>query len=87
MTPVTDYAALEARVAELEQQMRQILPGKMDAVAYGLSLIHEDARAIRTTVEGHGTRFDAIDRRFDAADARFDTIDRALDEILRQLRG
>jgi hypothetical protein len=28
-----DYAALEARVAELEQQMRHMLPAKVDAVS------------------------------------------------------
>jgi hypothetical protein len=49
-----DYAALEARVAELEQQMRQILPAKIDAVSYGLSLVHEDTRAIRETLDRHG---------------------------------
>jgi hypothetical protein len=40
--------------------------------------MHEDVRAIRTTVEGHDRRFDAIDRRFDA-------IDQSLTEILRRL--
>ncbi len=49
-----DYAALEARVAELEQQIRQILPAKIDAVSYGLSLVHEDTRAIRETLDRHG---------------------------------
>jgi hypothetical protein len=57
-----DYAALEARVSELELQMRHILPSKIDALAYGLSLVHEDVRAIRETVEGHDGRFDAVDR-------------------------
>lgn len=47
MTADYDYAALEARVADLEQQMRHVLPQKIDAVAYGLSLMHEDVRAIR----------------------------------------
>jgi hypothetical protein len=28
-----DYAALEARVSELEHQMRQVLPHRADAVA------------------------------------------------------
>jgi Flp pilus assembly protein TadB len=42
-----DYEALEARVADLEQQIRHVLPAKIDAVAYGLSLMHEDVRAIR----------------------------------------
>ena len=42
-----DYEALEHRVAELEQQIRHVLPAKIDAVAYGLSLMHADLRAIR----------------------------------------
>ena len=45
-----DYAALEARVTELEQQVRHVLPAKIDAVSYGVSLVHEDTRAIRTTL-------------------------------------
>ncbi len=43
-----DYAALETRVSELEQQVRHMLPGKIDAVSYGVSLVHEDTQAIRT---------------------------------------
>ena len=35
-----DYAALEARVAELEQQIRNVLPQKIDAVSYGVSVMH-----------------------------------------------
>ena len=42
-----DYAALEARVAALEQEVRHVLPPKIDAVAYGLSIMHEDLRAFR----------------------------------------
>jgi len=42
-----DYAALEARVADLEQQIRQMLPGKIDAVSYEVSLVHEATQAIR----------------------------------------
>jgi hypothetical protein len=34
---------------------------KIDSVAYGLSLVHEDVKAIRATVEGHDARFDAHD--------------------------
>jgi hypothetical protein len=67
-----DYAALEARVADLENQMRNIIVHKVDAVAYAVSLVHEDVRATRDAVEGHGARFDALDR--------------ALDEVLRELR-
>jgi hypothetical protein len=51
--------------------MRHILPFKIDALAYGLSLVHEDVRAIRETVEGH--------------DGRFGAVDRSLAEILRRL--
>ncbi|MGH3395911.1 MAG: hypothetical protein ACRDPO_14610 [Streptosporangiaceae bacterium] len=49
-----DYAALEARVAELEQQMRHIVPARIDAVAYGVSLLHEDVREVRATQAEHG---------------------------------
>lgn len=45
---------LEHRVGQLEEQVRHTLPTKIDAVAYGLSLVHEDVRAIRETLDGHG---------------------------------
>jgi hypothetical protein len=35
-----DYAALEARVTELEHQMRNVLPAKIDAISYGVSVMH-----------------------------------------------
>jgi prevent-host-death family protein len=50
LTMAADYAALEARVADLEQQMRHVLPGKIDDVAYAVSLVHEDVRVIREEV-------------------------------------
>lgn len=50
----SDYAALEARAAELEQQMGHMLPAKIDAVAYGVSIPHEDVRVIRETQAEHG---------------------------------
>lgn len=49
-----DYADLEARVTELEHQARNVLPQKIDAVAYGLSLVHQDVREIRRTQDEHG---------------------------------
>ena len=58
-----DYAALEARVAELERQMRHVLPGKIDAANYAISLVHEDTRAIRDTLDKHGTLLEEILRR------------------------
>ena len=34
--------------------MRRVLPAKIDAVSYAVSLVHEDTRAIRDTLAGHG---------------------------------
>lgn len=70
-----DYAALEARVAELEHQMRHILPPKIDAVSYGVSLVHEDLRALRDEV----TEFRGETR------MRLDRHGELLEEILRRL--
>lgn len=70
-----DYAALEARVAELETQMRQILPHRIDAVAYGLSLVHEDLREFRGEM---GERLGSIE-------IRLDRHGELLQEILRRL--
>jgi hypothetical protein len=55
-----DYAALEARVAELERQMRHVLPGKIDAANYALSLVHADTQAIRAQLGEHGELLQAI---------------------------
>ena len=64
-----DYAALEARVAELERQMRHVLPGKIDAVSYAVSLVHEDTQVIRETLAGHGELLEEILRRLPGAGA------------------
>ena len=91
-----EYAALEARVAELELQMRHILPAKIDAMNFGISVLHEEARAFR---EETGARFDQLEARLGGVDNRlghleskFDSQDRRLDahgemlqEILRRL--
>lgn len=45
--PADPYSALELRVAGLEHQIRNIFPAKVDAVAYGVSLVHADTQAIR----------------------------------------
>jgi len=42
-----DYDALEARVAEVEQQLRHILPAKIDAVSYGLGRLHGEVQDFR----------------------------------------
>jgi hypothetical protein len=73
-----DYAALEARVAELEHQLRNLLPAKIDAVSYGVSLVHEDTRAIRETLTHHGDQLGSIERRLDRHGEM-------LTEILRRL--
>ncbi len=73
-----DYAALEARVAELERQMRHVLPGKIDAVSYAVSLVHEDTRAIR----------DALARQGEALNGHGEALashGAMLEEILRRL--
>lgn len=53
-----DYAALEARVAELERQMRHVLPAKIDAANYAISLVHEDTQAIREVLGYHSEQFE-----------------------------
>jgi hypothetical protein len=60
-----DYAALEARVAELEQQMRHILPAKIDAVSCGVSLVHEDVRYLREQSDIHGAALERLETRLD----------------------
>jgi hypothetical protein len=84
-----DYEALEARVTELEHQMRNVLPAKIDAVSYGVSLLHEDLRAFRGEM---GERLGAIEisldrhgERLGAIDTRLDRHGEMLGEILRRL--
>jgi hypothetical protein len=43
---------LERRIEWLEEQMRHVLPQKVDAAAYGASLVHEDVREIKRTLAG-----------------------------------
>ena len=45
---------LELRVEQLEEQVDHALPAKIDAVAYLLSVVHEETRAIRQTLDAHG---------------------------------
>lgn len=91
-----DYAALEARVAELEQQMRHWLPARIDAVAYGLSLVHEDLRAFRgemgerlgrveLRLDRQGEQLDHHSEQLDGLTARMDRHGELLQEILRRL--
>jgi hypothetical protein len=74
-----EYAAPEARVvAELEQPMRHVLPGKIDAVSYGLGLVHADTQHIRKTQDIHTA---ALERQ----ETRLDRHGELLAEILRCL--
>jgi hypothetical protein len=41
---------------DLEPTVRHVLPPKIDAVAYGLSVMHHDVREIRRTVADHSLR-------------------------------
>jgi len=93
-----DYAALEARVTALEHEVRNVLPQKIDAVAFGVSVMHgemtatlgehgELLAAIRLEQERQGERLDGHDRRFDAIDRRLDSHGDMLSEILRRLPG
>jgi uncharacterized coiled-coil protein SlyX len=89
-------AALEARVAKLEEAVHHQLPGKVDAVGWAVGLLHHDLRALR---EQTSARFDQVDARLDRVelhlgrqDDRMDAIDGRLDrhgemleEILRRL--
>jgi hypothetical protein len=77
-----DYAALEARVAELEHQMRHILPPKIDAVAYGLSLVHEDLRTFREKAE---PALDRMEARLDRHGELLGSLTDQVAEILRRL--
>ncbi|MGO8959395.1 MAG: hypothetical protein ACLQFR_18815 [Streptosporangiaceae bacterium] len=86
-----DYAALEARVADLEQQMRHMLPGKVDAISYGVSVMHAE---MREQFGSQGERLDRIELRLGEHGERLDSIDQRLDshgqmltEILRRLPG
>ncbi len=73
-----DYAALEARVSELEHQLRNVVAVKLDATNYAVSLVHSDTQAILERLDRHDQRFDAIGQRLDRQSD-------ALTEILRRL--
>jgi hypothetical protein len=54
---------LERRVEQLEEQVEHAIPAKIDAVAYLLSVVHEETRAIRQLLDGHGQMLQEILRR------------------------
>ncbi len=51
---------LERRIEQLEEQVEHALPAKIDAVAYLLSVVHEETRAIRQILDGHGQMLQEI---------------------------
>jgi len=60
---------LERRVEQLEDQVEHALPAKIDAVAYLLSVVHEETRAIRQVLDGHGQMLEEILRRLPLPEA------------------
>ena len=60
-----DYAALEARVEKLEQQMREMLSAKLDAVSYTVSLVREDTRYLREQSDIRGAALERLETRMD----------------------
>jgi hypothetical protein len=79
-----DYAALEARVADLEQQMRHMLPQKIDAVSYGVGIMHAE---MNERLDVQGEQLGRIELRLGEHGERLDSIDSRLAEILRRLPG
>jgi hypothetical protein len=59
---------LERRVEQLEDQVEHALPAKIDAVAYLLSVVHEETRAIRQTLDDHSQMLQEILRRLPASE-------------------
>ena len=59
---------LERRIEQLEEQVEHALPAKIDAVAYLLSVVHEETRAIRQTLDEHGQMLQEILRRLPGHD-------------------
>jgi hypothetical protein len=57
--------ALEARVSELEQQVRHMLPFNINAVNYAVSLVHEDTRYLREQSDIHGAALERQEARLD----------------------
>jgi CCR4-NOT transcriptional regulation complex NOT5 subunit len=59
---------LERRIEQLEEQVARALPAKIDAVAYLLSVVHEESRATRQTLDSHSQMLQEILRRLPASE-------------------
>jgi hypothetical protein len=79
---MTDYAALEVRVAALEQQVRQSAADKLDALNFGISALHGELRVFRQETK---EQLDGIDRKLDQNGALMDQNGKLMEEILRRL--
>jgi chromosome segregation ATPase len=63
-----EYAGLETRVSELELQVRHMLPVRIDAVGYGLSLVRADTLQIRATQDIHTAALERLEARLGEQD-------------------
>lgn len=50
--------SLQDRVARLEHRVDNVIPFKVDAVAYGLSVLHGEVREMHRTLDDHTLRLD-----------------------------
>ena len=73
------FEELERRVEQLEEQLRHVLP------AYGVSLVHEDTRVIRETLDRHGGRLGGIGTMLGEHGETLARHGEMLQEILRRL--
>jgi hypothetical protein len=85
MTTPADYQRLEARVAELEHQLRNVLPYRVDAIAYAVSLVHADVTASREVLDQHTAALASVERRLDRQAEVLTDHGHLLAEILRRL--
>jgi chromosome segregation ATPase len=80
-----EYQALEARVAEVEQQIRHIAPAEISAVNYGLSLVHADTQYAREQLDIHRAALERQERRLDRHGELLGSISDRLDRHGEQL--
>jgi hypothetical protein len=96
MTAEPDWIGLQERVEALEHQMRNILPNKIDAVSFGLGVLHEDVRAFhqemaafrdetQTTLAQHGDRLGELATTLARQGGTLTQHGALLQEILRRL--
>lgn len=85
-------AALEARITALEQARFHVTLSKLDGLAYGISLVHDDVRALREQADIHTAALERQERRLDGIKGqltenlrRLERHGELLEEILRRL--